>query len=171
MGSRTAPSGALPDPDKTAIETAYARAFSPFSRPRGELSAMRERLYDIMWNDVGILRSADSLARARPALDSLASDIAECGVGDSGRRYNLTWMDRLNLENLTLVSRAIAAAADFRRDSRGAHFREDFPHSSELDASTYTTVRLVDGEPSVAARPVAFSRIRPGQSLLHQAAE
>ena len=43
-------------------------------------------------------------------------------------------MDRLNLENLTLVSRAIVAAADFRRDSRGAHFREDFPQTSDLAA-------------------------------------
>ena len=171
MGSRTARSGALPDPDKTAIETAYSRAFAPLNRPRGDLSAMRERLYDIMWNDVGILRSADSLARARVALDALAGDIAECGVGDNNRRYNLTWMDRLNLENLALVSRAIAAAADFRRDSRGAHFREDFPHISELDASAYTTVRLVDDKPSVAAQPVTFTRVRPGQSLLHQAAE
>ncbi len=171
MGSRTARSGSLPDPDKTAIETAYSRAFSPFNRPRGDLSAMRECLYDIMWNDVGILRDADRLARARTALDALAGDIAECGVGDNNRSYNLTWMDRLNLENLTLVSRAIAAAADYRRDSRGAHFREDYPHSSELDASAYTTVRLVDGKPSVAAQPVAFTRVRPGQSLLHQAAE
>ena len=55
-------------------------------------------------------------------------------------------MDRLNLENLTLTSRAICAAADFRRDSRGAHFREDFPQASELAASAYTSVRLA-GEP------------------------
>ena len=90
---------------------------------------MRERLYSIMWDDVGILRSAESLARGTAALDALARDIAACGVADASRRYNLTWMDRLNLENLTLVSRAICAAADFRRDSRGAHFREDFPQA------------------------------------------
>ncbi len=70
----------------------------------------------------------------------------------SSRRYNLTWMDRLNLENLTLVSRAIAAAADFRRDSRGAHFREDFPQTSDLAASAYTTVRLDGDRPQVTSR-------------------
>lgn len=171
MGARTRHNGALPDPDSSAVDVAYARAFTPLGRKPGELPAMRERLYGIMWDDVGILRSAKSLARGKAALDALSRDIAECGVDDSSRRYNLTWMDRLNLENLTLVSRAIAAAADFRRDSRGAHFREDFPQASDLETSAYTTVRLVDDSLKVATTPVAFTRVRPGQSLLHQAAE
>ena len=166
MGARTIPGAALPEPDRTAIEAAYARAFAPFGRKAGNLPEMRERLYDIMWNDVGILRTAETLARGKARLDALAREIADCGLPDTSRRYNLTWMDRLNLENLTLVSRAICAAADFRRDSRGAHFREDFPQTSDLAASSYTSVRLADDEMRVSTEPVAFTRVRPGQSLL-----
>jgi len=172
MGARTKPAGALPDPDKNAIEAAYQRAFAPFARSAGNLPEMRERLYSIMWDDVGILRNAQSLARGAAALGQLAHDIAACGVSDESRRYNLTWMDRLNLENLTLVSRAIAAAADFRKDSRGAHFREDFPQTSDLGTSAYTRVRLAGDRPQVESAAVAFTRVRPGQSLLKpQAAE
>jgi fumarate reductase flavoprotein subunit len=169
MGTRTERGGALPEPDKHAIETAYERAFAPLGRKPGNLPEMRERLYNIMWNDVGILRTADSLARGKEALEQLARGIADCGVADESRRYNLTWMDRLNLENLTLVSRAICAAADFRRDSRGAHFREDFPQTSDLAASHYTNVRLAGGQPVVSSEPVVFTRVRPGQSLLQRA--
>jgi len=173
MGARTKRVGALPEPDKVAIGTAYERAFGPLGRNSsgkpGDLPEMRERLYNIMWNDVGILRDAAGLARGTAALVQLSRDIAACGVADTSRRYNLTWMDRLNLENLTLVSRAICAAADFRRDSRGAHFREDFPQVSELAASTYTSVRLVDDRPQVNSAPVAFTRVRPGESLLDKA--
>jgi len=169
MGARTKRAGALPEPDKTAIDAAYERAFGPLGRKPGDLPEMRERLYNIMWNDVGILRDAAGLARGTAALDALARDIAACGVADASRRYNLTWMDRLNLENLTLVSRAIAAAADFRRDSRGAHFREDFPHVSEFAASAYTSVRLAGDRPQVTSAKVAFTRVRPGESLLDQA--
>jgi len=173
MGARVKPGGALPDPDRGAIEAAEARAFAPFGRSSGagDLSEMRERLYDIMWTDVGILRTAETLARGKTALEALARDIEACGVADDSRRYNLTWMDRLNLENLTLVSRAICAAADFRKDSRGAHFREDFPAPPDLGASSYTEVRMAGGVPEVAARPVAFSRVRPGESLIVRAAE
>ena len=168
MGARTARSGALPEPDKAAIDAAYQRAFAPLGRKAGNLPEIRERLYNIMWNDVGVLRDAQSLARGAAALDALAREIADCGVADASRRYNLTWMDRLNLENLTLVSRAICAAADFRRDSRGAHFREDYPHASDLAASHYTCVRLAGDRPVVTSEPVTFTRVRPGQSLLAQ---
>ncbi len=168
MGARTKREGALPEPDKNAIDAATARAFAPLGRKTGPLPEMRERLYNVMWNDVGILRDAQSLKRGAAALEALARDIAACGVADQSRRYNLTWMDRLNLENLTLVSQAICAAADFRRDSRGAHFREDFPQTSDLAASRFTSVRLAGGKPAVASEAVTFTRVRPGQSLLQQ---
>jgi fumarate reductase flavoprotein subunit len=87
-------------------------------------------------------------------------------VSDADRRYNLTWIDRLNLENLILVSRAIALAAEARADSRGAHFRLEHPHSSALEGSTYTVVRLSAGNPTVSTEPVVFSRVRPGQTLI-----
>ena len=129
----------------------------------GELDARARHLR-------AILRDAAGLARGTAALDTLARDIAACGVADASRRYNLTWMDRLNLENLTLVSRAICAAADFRRDSRGAHFREDYPQTSDLAASVYTSVRVAENRPRVTSVRVDFSRVRPGESLLRPAA-
>jgi fumarate reductase flavoprotein subunit len=174
MGARVKHGGALPEPDKAAIEAAAARAFAPLDRKSGALAGnlteMRERLYSIMWNDVGILRAAEGLTRGAAALDALTRDIEASGIADTSRRYNLTWMDRLNLENLALVSRAICAAADFRRDSRGAHFREDFPQVSELAASAFTRARLAGGKPQVDTAPVAFTRVRPGESLLRPAA-
>ncbi len=173
MGSRVSPRSALPDPDEAAIEAAQDRAFAPFRRKAdaGDLTEMRERLLRIMWDDVGILRTAETLARGKAALEQLTHDIENCGVPDTSRRYNLTWMDRLNLENLTLVSRAICAAADFRKDSRGAHFREDFPTASDLAASAFTRLTLAGDAIAVTSEPVAFTRVRPGRSLLGQAAE
>jgi fumarate reductase flavoprotein subunit len=166
MGARTQPKSALPEPDGAAVEAAQERAFAPLAKPAGDLSAMRERLYDIMWKDVGILRTQESLARGAAALDALARDIGGCGVADASRRYNLTWMDRLNLENLTLVSRAIAAAADFRCDSRGAHFREDYPQKGELATSAFTCARLKGDRIDVTSEPVQFTRVQPGESLI-----
>lgn len=161
--------GALSDPDPHALARAMERAFGPLGRRAGELSAIREALYETMWNDAGILRTAAGLERAQASLSSLAEAVQRQGApGD--RSYNLTWMDRLNLENLVSVSQAICLAALARVDSRGAHFREDFPETSDLATSRYTLVRHGSEGPAVTTEPVAFTRIRPGDSLLVQSA-
>ena len=82
MGTRTAHIAALPEPDKSAVDVVYERAFAPLGRKPGNLPEMRERLYNIMWNDVGVMRTAESLARGNAALDQLSRDIAACGVAD-----------------------------------------------------------------------------------------
>jgi fumarate reductase flavoprotein subunit len=171
IGRRTRRSGPLPDVDQTALAAARARAFGPLGRRAGDLTAIRRTLYDVMWNDVGILRSPEGLARGRDALDALWSQIAQAGTVDAEPRYNLTWMDRLNLESLILVSRAICAAALARADSRGAHFREDYPHAGDLATSRYVTARLREDRIVIDSAPVQFTRVKPGDSLLASAAE
>ena len=151
----------LADPDKAAIEAAHERAYAPLGRRRGDLESVRRRLYQVMWDDVGILRTADGLTRARHELNNLATSIALMGVADPEKRYNLTWMDRLNLENLVLTSRAICAAAQARTDSRGAHYREDFPDTSDLSSSHYTVVRAAGDSFEVTTEPVVFTPRSP----------
>ena len=65
------------------------------------------------------------------------------------------------------MSRIICAAALAREDSRGAHYREDCPETGALESSTFTSI-AADGQ--VLMKPVAFTRVRPGESLLQNAA-
>jgi fumarate reductase flavoprotein subunit len=83
-------------------------------------------------------------------------------------RYNLTWHDWLNLASLLAASGAILAAAEARRESRGAHFRADFPQTGALGESAFSRVRLVDGRFDVAWKPVQFTRVRPGETVLRE---
>ncbi|MGU3545129.1 L-aspartate oxidase [Methylobacterium sp. A52T] len=162
--------GRLADPDPAAIEAGLARAYGPLGRPAESLPEIREALYETMWADVGILRDAAGLTRALATLDGLSDAVARAGAPDGDRRYALTWMDRLNLENLVLVSQAVARAALARTDSRGAHFREDFPEASDLASSHFTVVRQRGGALDLAMEPVHFTHVRPGGSLLDAAA-
>jgi fumarate reductase flavoprotein subunit len=160
------------DPDPAALEAGLERVETPFGKGAGDLEAIRERLFDVMWDEVGILRTADGLARGLEALDELDGALEAAGVADRSRAFNLTWHDWLNLKNLVLVSKAIAAAALARTDSRGAHFREDFPTASDLARSRYTVARLGEaGRVEVATEPVHFTRVAPGETLLRDAAE
>jgi fumarate reductase flavoprotein subunit len=157
--------------DNAAIEGAIARAERPF-RDGGEsdLEAIRERLHAMMWDDAGMVRNAPGLARAATALDTLATELDAYALPRVGRdrAFNLTWHDWLNLGSLVAASRAIVRAAMAREDSRGAHYRDDFPDPGDLAGSTYTRVRMRDGAVACDAVAVRFQRVRPGESLLRR---
>ena len=122
-----------------------------------------------MWNDVGISRSKESLLQARTRLDQLAAELNDIGVGNDSREFNLTWQDWLNLRNLILVSRTINEAAIARENSRGSHYREDFPEAGDLAGSYYTVVNLRQGQLNIENRQVMFTRVQPGETILLEA--
>jgi fumarate reductase flavoprotein subunit len=155
------------DPDPSAIDAAVVACERPFER-RGSssLEPIRERLYDVMWEKVGIVRDAASLLEAQADLNALDRALDGHSLPSVERAFNLTWHDWLNLKSLVAVSRAIAAAAIARRDSRGAHFRSDFPESGPLEQSAHTSIR----NGNVSLKPVAFTRVAPGDTLLRHVA-
>ncbi len=154
-------------PDRAAIDAAIEVCESPFNHKSSvNLEGLRETLYDVMWDKVGIIRDAAGLAEAERALAGLDAELERCSLPDANRAFNLTWHDWLNLRSLVAVSRVITAAAIARTDSRGAHFRSDFPHTGPLEQSAFTS--LQNGK--LTMKPVAFTRVRPGESLLKNAA-
>jgi len=158
------------EPDEAQIERAVARCKEPLGRPAGDLEPIREALYELMWRDVGIIRDSEGLLRARDALVEIGAQLDRTGVDGRDLRFNLSWHDWLNLQNLTLVSRAITESALMRENSRGAHFREDFPEPGDLDTSEYMCLSLRDGAFETSRRRVQFTRVKPGQSLLDNTA-
>jgi fumarate reductase flavoprotein subunit len=161
--------GAWRAADEAAIAAAVARAEAPFQHSAGDLEAVREALYDCMWADVGILRTAESLQRGLAGLEELDALLSRTGVADVDRAFHMGWHDWLNLKNLIAVSRVIALSALAREDSRGAHFREDFPDTGLLDSSRYIVVRQRGDALDLSREPVRFTRVAPGQSLLADA--
>jgi fumarate reductase flavoprotein subunit len=109
------------------------------------------------------------LARAASALADIGSALGRYRMPDAARErgFNMTWHDWLNLSNLVEVSKVIVRAAQSRENSRGAHFRADFPEPGDLATSRYTRARqAANGDIAVESVPVVFNRVRPGQSLV-----
>ena len=170
MAASLAGAGGFRDPDEDAIAAGVERCRTPLAVPPGDLDEIRERLSDLMWEDVGIVRSASGLDRAGAALVALEGDLDAAGVAGDDLVYNLTWHDWLNLKSLILVGRAITAAAVARDESRGAHFLSDHPETGDLTASRFTSVRLDGGDMVVRTEPVRFTRVKPGETLLADSA-
>jgi fumarate reductase flavoprotein subunit len=158
-------------PDEQAIGTEMARAQAPFARKPGDVNALRERLMDAMWDDVGVIRDAAGLQRGLQAVEAIEDELLGIGVPDGDRAFNLTWHDWLNLRSLVEISKVITVAALKRENSRGAHYREDFPGEGELATSTFTVARQKDGRLDITDEPVPFTIVKPGETLLKEAAE
>ncbi len=158
--------GEFLDPDEAVLSAGVAECLKPLGQKPGDMEGVREKLNTIMWEDVGIVRDAGSLGRAKEALSVLEDELDAIGVASPNPAYNLTWHDWMNLKNLILVSRSITAAALAREDSRGAHWRADFPEPSPLDQSAFTRVVLRNGQMETESEPVAFTRVKPGETLL-----
>jgi fumarate reductase flavoprotein subunit len=158
------------DPDAHVLDAEVQRALLPFERKGGDLNDLRERLLAVMWDEVGLVRDRPGLDRAIAALDSIEGELLATGVADAGRAFNLTWHDWLNLRSLTEVSRVIALAARKRENSRGAHFRSDFPEPGDLTSSRFTVARQTAAGIDITDEPVAFTHVRPGETLLDKVA-
>jgi len=148
-----------------------ARAQGPFARKPGNVNALREQLMDAMWDDVGVMRDATALHRGLQKVEAIEGELLGIGVPDGDRAFNLTWHDWLNLRSLVEISKVITLAALKRENSRGAHYREDFPDEGDLATSTFTVARQKDGRLDIVDEAVRFTIVKPGQSLLKDAAE
>ncbi|MGL4634798.1 MAG: L-aspartate oxidase [Beijerinckiaceae bacterium] len=155
-------------PDLDQVEAEIDRATRPFRLKGGNLNKLREHLLDGMWDNVGIIRSRDQLDLATTMLDDLDAELETTGVLDGDRAFNLTWSDWQNLENQILVSKVIAASAIKRENSRGSHYRDDFPDAGDLETSRFTRVRLDDARIVIDDAPVVFSIVKPGKTLLNE---
>ncbi len=153
-------------PDMQVLDAEIARALHPFGGKGGDLNRLRENLLDTMWDEVGVVRDRVSIERGIAGIDRIEAELLETGLADSGRRFNLTWHDWLNLRSLCEVSRVIALAALRRENSRGAHYRSDFPEPGDLNTSTFTVARHTSGGIEVGDRPVIFTHVKPGETLL-----
>ncbi len=142
---------------------------APLKKMPGDVEAIRDELAECMWDDVGISRNKEGLLRARQTLKQLAAKLNQIGVGDIQREYSNTWQDWMNLQNLILVSQAVTEAAIARENSRGAHYRDDFPEPGSLESSYFTAVNFQNQSLHIENRAVKFTMVKPGQTILVEA--
>ena len=113
--------------DESQIETMARAALEPFERAAADEGPyqLQYELQDLMQSMVGIVRNDSDLTEALAALHRLQERAKRVHV-EGNREYNAGWHTALDLRNLLPVAEAVTRAAIERRESRGAHFREDY---------------------------------------------
>jgi succinate dehydrogenase / fumarate reductase flavoprotein subunit len=130
-------------------------ALVPFDRPATESNPfeIQSHLQEMMQDLVGITRTGAELERAVDAIARLKAQASRVACGGN-RQYNPGWHTALELPHMLTVAEAITRAALKRNESRGGHFREDFPDKNEaLGKVNVALVKAADGDMEVREIP------------------
>ena len=139
------------------FEEIATRAMAPLQRTGGgRVFDLKSEMQALMWDKVGLIRNGVDLRSARDRLDSMVERLEQISV-QPFRRYNLEWQEYLNLQNFLLVSRLIAVSALAREDSRGSHYRSDFPN---VDDQRFLKNVILGPNFQVDLQPVKLTRMR-----------
>jgi succinate dehydrogenase / fumarate reductase, flavoprotein subunit len=142
--------------DERQLDAAAKETLEPFERGNAAENPFKiqQDLQVMMQDLVGIVRDEREMQQALTGLQELNSRAARAGV-TGHREYNTGWHTALDLGNLLTVSEAIARSAIERKESRGGHFRQDYPDKDPAYATFNISVRQsADGRMAVSRVPI-----------------
>jgi succinate dehydrogenase / fumarate reductase flavoprotein subunit len=149
-----------PRVDSQQVDTIVRTALEPFDRREGGEGPyqVEHDLQTMMQELVGIVRREDEMRRALEGLKALQERARKVSV-TGNREYNPGWHTALDLQNLLTVSEIVARAALERKESRGGHFRDDFPEKDPAYGKFNIVVkRGAGGEMQVVREPIPEMR-------------
>jgi succinate dehydrogenase / fumarate reductase flavoprotein subunit len=142
--------------DMGQVDRAANDALAPFNRSPGSEGPyqVQEALQETMQDNVGIVRAQHEMENALEIIASLKQRAAKAPVSGN-REYNPGWHTALDLNNLLTVSEAVALCALNRKESRGGHFRDDYPDkSAEFAAFNHVVQKGPNGEMQLSRAPI-----------------
>jgi succinate dehydrogenase / fumarate reductase flavoprotein subunit len=153
----------MPDVSPDAVEAVRAELEAIRGRANGEpKEAIRTELADVMMDDAGVYRTAEGLEKARAKVAELRARYQNVGVDDKGTVFNTNLLEAREVGYLLDCAQTMVAAAINRRESRGAHSREDFPDRDDVNFLTHSLATPgADGGVELAYKPVTITKFQP----------
>ncbi|MDD1771247.1 MAG: FAD-dependent oxidoreductase [Methanomassiliicoccales archaeon] len=123
-------------------------------RPTEREPSIRSDLKNVMTDRFGIFRRREQMEAGLSELAKLGSRMADSGVGDPAKEFNQALIALLELQGMLLVAETVAKGALWREESRGSHFRTDFPKRDDGRFLAHTIARLERNEIVLGTKPV-----------------
>jgi succinate dehydrogenase / fumarate reductase flavoprotein subunit/fumarate reductase flavoprotein subunit len=156
------PNRKVPETSPGRIEALVAHYNEPFNRSSGEGPfELRDHLQEENWNGVGVVRNEKDLSGSLEEFKAIKDACTKVSV-QGARAYNMAWHEYISLLNMLEVSQMVAQSALQRRESRGAHYRSDYP--DRRDDYGLFNIYMQGGndiEPVFEKRPVELKYMRP----------
>jgi succinate dehydrogenase / fumarate reductase flavoprotein subunit len=147
--------------DQHQVTEIMNSALAPFEREpkNGNAFQIQSQLQDFMQDLVGITRTESDLSRALDKINEMKIAIKNVAC-DSNRNFNPGWHTAMELSHMITVAEAITRAARERKESRGGHFREDFPEKSNEFGNVNISI-IKSGPDAMEVKQKAKLSVRP----------
>ncbi|MFI8597847.1 succinate dehydrogenase flavoprotein subunit [Kocuria koreensis] len=158
----------LPVPEDAAQPTQDLLDLMRNGKGDQKVAVLRKELQDVMDADMQVFRTADTIHNALDKIADLQERYKHIQIQDQGKRFNLDLLEAVELGFLLELAKVMSVAALHREESRGGHFREDFPNRDDDKFMKHSMAYLDEGAEtdSVAGirletKPVIFTRYEP----------
>jgi succinate dehydrogenase / fumarate reductase flavoprotein subunit len=125
------------------------------------MADVRSELQDVMMDRVGVFRTEEAMQSALDGVRALRERYRHAAIGDSGRVFNTELLEALELGYLLDLAEVTAASALARRESRGAHSREDYTERDDDEWLKHTLAYKTGGDVDLRYKPVSITRFEP----------
>jgi succinate dehydrogenase / fumarate reductase flavoprotein subunit/fumarate reductase flavoprotein subunit len=160
------------------VKEICSRWLQPLLRVSGENPfQLRQQLERTMWAKVGVVRNGPDMHSALPEIQEIRARIQSASATvrtpaptsqPPAPQYNAPWNEAINTENLAIIAEMLTRSAIARRESRGAHYRSDFPTQKvEWLQNIFITPTAI-GDFRLGNRPVDFTRLTPEELREHR---
>ncbi|WP_354634792.1 succinate dehydrogenase/fumarate reductase flavoprotein subunit [Planktothricoides raciborskii] len=153
----------LPEVDEQRyLEEAAASIQSLLDKPgKYRIGEVRQQLQDAMSEHCGVFRTEEVMQEGFTKLDQLQEQYQEVYLDDKGKLWNTEIVEALELRNLIVVAKLILGSAITRKESRGAHSREDYPQRNDEQFLKHTLSYYSPMGIDIAYRSVAMGMFEP----------
>ncbi len=148
---------------KTSLKNEDQRIKALLDRERGEqVASLRAEMEQAMIKGFGIFRNQTLMREGLAKITQLQERYQNVSVRDKGSIYNLNLLRALELGDMLDLARIVAEGAIARKESRGAHFREDYPEMDNQQFLKHTLMKKNQkGEPELSYKDVVIEDIEP----------
>jgi succinate dehydrogenase / fumarate reductase flavoprotein subunit len=125
------------------------------------VDSVRRSLQALMMEHCATFRTAEGLDKALSVVRDLKEQYKHVFLHNKGTRFNTDLLEAMELQGLLDLAEAITLSAKLRQESRGAHFREDYPDRDDENWLKHTLIQKTEGAPRVFYKPVTITRFKP----------